>query len=281
MDHANRPTPALEAAIAIADRVGLNQASPVVLRNSNYTSIHLMPYPVVARVSCCAAKTRAVVMKREVAVAKHLAKAGASVVRASTNPPAGPYFHESAVVTLWERVAHRPAGDRDAVLAAETLQAVQAALANYSGTLPSFLEKVDQCRSLLIKDGSLPSLTPADRMFLLAQHECLRERLAALPWTAIPLHGDPHLGNVLVTNAELKWTDFESVCLGPLEWDLACLPEASLGVFRAIDQQLCAVLRDLRSFCVAVWCWAEPDRSGETREAAEYHLQRLKDLTAR
>jgi hypothetical protein len=33
---------------------------------------------------------------------------------------------------------------------------------------------------------------------------------------------------------------------------------------------------EVRSLCVAVWCWAEFDRSAATAEAAVHHLERLK-----
>jgi aminoglycoside phosphotransferase (APT) family kinase protein len=35
-----------------------------------------------------------------------------------------------------------------------------------------------------------------------------------------PIHGDAGLGNVLVGP---KWNDWEDACIGPVEWDLACL----------------------------------------------------------
>ena len=44
-----------------------------------------------------------------------------------------------------------------------------------------------------------------------------------------------------------------------------------LSPFEPVDRELFSVLSDLRSLCVAVWCWAKyemPDK----REAAEYHL---------
>ena len=47
--------------------------------------------------------------------------------------------------------------------------------------------------------------------------------------------------------------DFESVCSGPLEWDLSAMPCIGAGIF-SVDIDVLALLRRLRSLCVAVWC---------------------------
>jgi hypothetical protein len=69
--------------------------------------------------------------------------------------------------------------------------------------------------------------------------------------------------------------DFESACTGPLEWDLSALPGGGAGVFPDVDHELLAVLRQLRSLCVAVWCWQRPGRTPEIDRAARLHLNRL------
>jgi len=44
---------------------------------------------------------------------------------------------------------------------------------------------------------------------------------AELAGSLIRLHGEPHDGNRISTAAGIRWIDFESCCVGPLEWDLA------------------------------------------------------------
>ena len=41
------------------------------------------------------------------------------------------------------------------------------------------------------------------------------------------LHGDAHPGNLIATRNGLVWIDFEDVCLGPLEWDLASIGDTT------------------------------------------------------
>ena len=40
----------MRAALTVADRLGITSITPVILRDSNHTSIHLAPFPIVARV---------------------------------------------------------------------------------------------------------------------------------------------------------------------------------------------------------------------------------------
>jgi hypothetical protein len=268
---------AMQAAGVVAARFGMERIDPVILKDSNNISIHLAPFPVVARVSPMVIDANAAAkLAREVAVAQHLARADAPIVLPSTDPPAGPHFYESHGLTLWQFVNHRPADDSDSGMAALALRRIHTALENFTGVLPPFTQAIDGCHDLLKNGLEMRALTPVDRVFLLSAHDRLRARLASFSLACVALHGDSHLGNVLVTPNGLRWTDFESACMGPHEWDLTCLPRTSLIAFPEADQDLYAVLDDLRSLCVAVWCWVEPDRSPEKREAAEYHLRHLR-----
>ena len=73
--------------------------------------------------------------------------------------------------------------------------------------------------------------------------------------------------------------DFEGVSLGPREWDIGSLPNVDLTAFEPINRDVLSALSVLRSLCVSVWCWAKYDMP-EKREAAEYHLQYLKQRFA-
>lgn len=71
-----------------------------------------------------------------------------------------------------------------------------------------------------------------------------------------PLHGEPHLGNLIVTAEGPHLVDFEAVCHGPREWDLASMEEEVARAFGAVDEDLLARLRLLNSARVATWCLA-------------------------
>ena len=278
MTHKERQERAIRAAVAVANRLGMTSVTPVILKDSNHTSIHLVPFPVVARVVAPrVGQDPSTALSAELLVAEHLARAGAPIVAPTVDVPPGPHLEANETMTLWQFVAHCPAEESDGPVAAEGLREIHSALGSYLGRLPSFEVALDACRRLLQEETALPALATPDKHFLLTEHDRLRRLLAAAAMAPVAIHGDPHLGNVLMTPRGPRWTDWESVCLGPLEWDLACLPESTLAIVPAVNTELLAVLKDLRSVCVAVWCWAEPDRASEKRQAAEYHLRRLRE----
>jgi hypothetical protein len=272
-----RQQQAIRASLVVANRLGLTGVDPLILKDSNHTNIHLLPFAIVARVSQIATSDTILALARELAIAHHLADAGTPTVTPTPDVPPGPYVDQGMALTLWQYESHAYATDDDAAAAATALQAVHRSLATYAGELPSFTKAIDSCRRSLEDAATLPALSSADRAFLCTEHDRLRALLASFVVSPRALHGDPHLGNLLMTSSGPRWADWESACIGPLEWDLSCLPDATLDVFGDVDGELLALVRDLRSVCVAVWCWADPDRAPEKREAAEFHLQRLRD----
>lgn len=62
---------------------------------------------------------------------------------------------------------------------------------------------------------------------------------------------------------------------GPWSGTSASWAKAVLEAFPGVDGDLLALLRRLRSLCVAVKCWLDPERGPEVREAARVHLRLL------
>ena len=89
------------------------------------------------------------------------------------------------------------------------------------------------------------------------------------------MHGDVHLGNLLVAGDTAVWTDFEDACRGAAEIDIAGLPRALWLSFATADLDLIQICADLKSVCVAVWCAADP-RTAAMREAATYHFAEVR-----
>jgi hypothetical protein len=275
-----RPSPEedVAAAVACAHALGLGAVEPVVLRLAHHTSVRLAPWPIVARVDSSGDVERTLpFMRRELDVAQHLARAGAPTVRPTRDPSPGPHVHGRCAMTLWDYVEHRPAREAaDIAAAGAALADVHAALADYPGELPTLTQATDVCARLLADPQAMPALDARSRRFLAAQLDQLTDGLALDAAHCIGLHGDAHAGNILVTQAGPVWADLEAVRRAPLEWELSSLPRPGHVHFRSIDQALLQRLSLLRSATVAVWCWADADRGPEVREAAEYHLRRLR-----
>jgi hypothetical protein len=185
-----------------------------------------------------------------------------------------PIVEDGLAVTLWPHILHRRVRSTSEVAdAALALARIHEALADYPGALPSLAEKIDECVALLRQTAALPTLSAADRGFLMRVHERLHAVLAVLPVRVSPIHGDAHTGNVFVTPTGPLWTDFEAACLGPPEWDAVAFDHVS--PFGGLDPETCATLSELRSLCVTVWC-SVPGAGPDERAAAAWHLARLR-----
>ena len=238
--------------------------------------------PLVARVQSAGPLAEALkTMARELAVAQHLVREGAPVVPPSTDPAPGVYEIDGCAISLWSYVEHRAGEDRDAAAAGEGLKSVHAGLESYPGALPPFTDAVASCQGLLDHPSALAAVSPADRAFLTGRY---RQALDAIPWARlrpIALHGDTQFGNLFVTERGPLWGDFEAVCAGPLEWDLVDRPPGMRAAFPELDRALLRSLSALRLVCLVIWCSADAARSDAMREAAVYHLRRLRRTRAK
>src|SRR5262252_8051741 len=109
MSGTERPTPA-EVALDLAHELGLRAERGEVLHDRSNLLLHLIPDNVVARVVTRTAEARAgdAWLRREVAIAAHLAAAGAPVVPPACALPPGPHTHHGHTVTFWEYVEVLP-----------------------------------------------------------------------------------------------------------------------------------------------------------------------------
>jgi hypothetical protein len=91
------------------------------------------------------------------------------------------------------------------------------------------------------------------------------------------LHGSPHDHNVIAERStEPLFLDFETTCIGPIEWDLAHQRDAVAREYPvAIDEPLLDACRFATSFKTAAFCWADADR-GDLYEHAAHHTSRLR-----
>lgn len=265
----------LRAAQAVAAKVGLGETQPEVLKLAHHTTVRLAPTDFVARIQPRDSSDDPKLI-RELMVASHLASRAAPAVRPTANVNPGPHFESGCAITLWELVAGRTAADRDAIPAASALQQVHRALDDIRIPLPPFTVAFKSCERILAAEAEAPMLGASDRLFLQKLYGELRQELGRRELRCRPLHGDAHLGNVLVTAAGAIWLDLDDVCMGPIEWDVAALPRAAWSQFYGIDRNLTQLLADLRSLCVSLWCWADFERNADTRESAIDHLNALK-----
>ena len=105
---------------------------------------------------------------------------------------------------------------------------------------------------MLDRAGDVLSETDVD--LLCTKAERLRPFLEAPGSDVQPLHGDAHPGNLISTrNGGLMWIDFEDVCLGPVEWDLATMMDSgAVAAHHRPDPEVLARCTELRALQVAL-----------------------------
>lgn len=282
-DASPREETAIGAARRAATAAGLPLAGTSELLGVTNNVVLALDSDVVAKVGTWAHSRN--VLARELRVAALLTAAGAAV---APPVPGAEVFVDAATgyaVTLWQRVgglAHDDTTDPDVL--ARGLRELHAALDLVDAQIvdaPDFLWGLDLAAATLATDTAMAFMQDADLLFLRSIYDQLlartREHLSGVSGRL--LHGEPHGGNVLVTNERPTFLDFEGVCLGPLEWDLASVDPAVAARYPGpIDADLLALLNLLNRARVAVWCWAGADR-GDMRWHAEHHLAYLKDVS--
>lgn len=262
---------------AVARRHGIEVPLPRVLGVWNNVIVHLAPQPLVAKVSALTSRPAAAgALRTELEIGLHLQRSGAPTIAPSPEVPAEVHRHGDHVLTFWRHKVHDPHAVLDPAAAARALHQVHRALDTFPGPLPSFLSRQVRLSGRLLENpDALPRLPAPDRALLATEHARLKAALADRRLDCRALHGDPHRGNFLASPGGCVMIDFESVCRGPVEWDLSALPEAAANLFGA-DAELLDMLRRLRSVCVATWCWARRARAAEIDQAARRQLDLLR-----
>jgi hypothetical protein len=222
--------------VAVGRRVGLPVDDPVVVADGNRVRGRLGP--AVTRVLTRGRILRGEALpwlSREVDAVSWLAAAGAPVVPTWADP--GPFVADGLEVTLWTWTEHTGDAIRSGAFAA-LLGRLHDVLDHYDSDLPTLVGPItDVTSALAISDDQVLHEAAADLLPL------------ALTWPRRPLHGDAHTGNVLLTPDGPRWTDFEDVCAGPVEWDLASTTvtqEAVASYAEPVDRARLADCRDLR-----------------------------------
>jgi len=257
---------AVDAAKSLASALGLRVDDAMVLNNSNKLAVRLAPCEVFARVAPLAHQD----LRFEVELAQRLAETESPVAALEPRVEPRVYEHDGFAVTLWTYYEPVTPPDVSPADYASALERLHAGMRKLKVASPHFTDRVAEAQQLVASRDLTPALTDADRELLIA---ALRERRRAISDRAAPeqlVHGEPHPGNVLATRDGPLFIDFETCCRGPVEFDLAHVPEAVSECYPDVDQELLRDCRGLVLAMVAAWRWDPgdqfPDRQREGRD---------------
>jgi aminoglycoside phosphotransferase (APT) family kinase protein len=247
---------AVDAAKSLALALGLRVNDAMVLHNSNKLAVRLAPCEVFARVAPLAHRD----LRFEVELAQRLAETESPVAALEPRVEPRVYERDGFAVTLWTYYEPVTPADVSPADYASALERLHAGMRTLKVASPHFTDRVAEAQQLVATRDLTPALTDADREVLIA---ALRERRRAISDRAAPeqlVHGEPHPGNVLATDSGPLFIDLETCCRGPVEFDLAHVPEAVSECYRDVDQELLRDCRGLVLAMVAVWRWDPGDQ---------------------
>jgi thiamine kinase-like enzyme len=141
---------------------------------------------------------------------------------------------------------------------------------------PHFTDRVESAQSLVESSNLTPDLAIADRELLITMLRSLSRTIVGRGAAEQLLHGEPHPGNVLRTKSGLLFIDFETCCRGPVEFDLAHVPEDVSQRYAAADEDLLIECRGLVLAMVAAWRWDLGDEFPDKQRAARALLSALR-----
>ena len=264
---------ALAAAMSSASAAGLAVDDAIVLHNSNKLTVRLLPCDVAARVAPVAHQ----VAWFEIGLARRLAESGSPV--AVPDPRAEPrvYERDGFVVTLWTYYQPAMSGEISPAGYANALERLHSGMRKLDLKTPHFTDRVEEAQHLVETTHLTPDLAVADRELLITTLRSRRQAIAGRGAAEQLLHGEPHPGNVLSTKSGLLFIDFETCCRGPVEFDLAHVPEEVSERYAGADQDLLSQCRVLVLAMVAAWRWDLGDQFPDRQRAAHALLRALRE----
>jgi Ser/Thr protein kinase RdoA (MazF antagonist) len=127
---------------------------------------------------------------------------------------------------------------------------------------------VAEAQQLVATPNQTPDLGDEDRELLSNTLAGLRRTIGDVGAAEQLLHGEPHPGNLLGAKGGMRFIDLETCCRGPVEFDLAHVPEDVSERYPDADQALVRECRILVLAMVAAWRCDRDDEFPNGRHAA-------------
>lgn len=258
---------AVAAAMSSAAALDLTVDDATVLNDSNRLVLRLMPCDVVARVAPVAYQGSA---ETAVELAQRLAETDSPVAALEPRVEPRVYVRDGFVIDMW--TYYEPVTPRDLPPAdyAHALERLHAGMRQIDVTTPHFMDRVADTQQDVASRDVAPELPDADRELLANTLRSLRQSIVDRGATEQLLHGEPHPWNVLSTKNGLLFIDFENSVRGPVEFDLAWVPEDVSESYPGADQELVGECRGLMLAIVAAHRWRRDDQHPSRPRRAEW-----------
>lgn len=259
--------------------LGLVVDDAVVLNDSNRLVLRLLPCDVVARVGPIAYEDIGVYSlwadyraraEAEAEIVRLLAETDSPIAVLDPRVEPRVYVRDGFVIDMWtyfEPVrSDVPSADY-----AHALERLHGAMRRIDVTTPWFIDRVGDTEHWVASRDITPELTDADRELLVDTLRNLRRSIVDRGAAEQLLHGEPHQWNVLNTTHGPLFIDFENCARGPVEYDLAWVPEDVSERYPDADRQLLGECRGLMLAIIAAH-FCRPDNQHPNRRGREEYL---------
>ena len=263
---------AVAAATSIAAALDLTVDDAIVLSNSNKLALRVLPCDVLARVAHVGHE----VAQFEVDLAQRLAETDSPVAALEPRVEPRVYERDGFSVTLW--TYYRPVAPQEVSPAdyADALERLHSGMRKLDVTAPHFTDRVAEAQQLVASRDHTPALADDDRALLSTTLRSLRRAIGDRGAAEQLLHGEPHPGNVLSTKTGPLFIDLETCCRGPIEFDLAHVPEEVSERYPDVDHELLRECRILMLAMIATWRWDRDDQLPNGRQLGTEWLSQIR-----
>lgn len=256
---------AVSAAMSLAREAGLSGEHAVVVQNSNKLAVRILPCDLLARVAVVGQHVETL----EIAVAEGLAARDAPVALLDARVEWRVHERDGFAVTFWPYygdvtpLAPSPAAYADA------LYRLHAGMRDLDVTTPHLTERMAEAERMVANRPASPALADSDRDLLAHTLRDAHRTIARRSGADQLLHGEPHPGNVLNARNGSIFIDLETCCHGPVEFDVAHVPDEVAIRYRDLDRVLLSECRRLVLAMVAAWRWDAHDEFPNGRRHGE------------
>jgi len=261
--------------MSVASALGLTVDDAVLLQNSNRLAVRLLPCDALARVAPVA---RRAADEFELDVVRRLAGTDAPVAGLDPRVEPGVHVQDGFAVSLWkyhESVHVDPSRTSDY---ARALERLHAGMRQLEVSAPHYTDRVAEAQSLVADSARTPDLGDADREFLGTTLRTLTQVIDDHGADEQLLHGEPHPGNLLMTDEGLLFVDFETCCRGPVEFDIAHAPDDVSHHYPSVSDDLVRTCRILMLAMITTWRWDRDDQFPNGHQLGNEWLAELRAM---
>lgn len=233
---------AIELASATVRELGLPVRDAIVVHNSDRIAVRFTPCDVLARI---APQIAAEGLQFEADLAYRLAESGCPVGLLEPHAQSRVYLRDGFAFTLW--LYYEQHGEIAPADYADALRRFHAASRQIELNAPHISERINTWSERLHDLQQTPDIPDPERRLLSESLKRVQAAMKRHDSADQLLHGEPHPGNLLSTSQGPLFIDFHTCQRGPIEYDIAFIPEAAAPLYLGANQAL------VHEFRILMW----------------------------